>query len=867
MEKEERDGGAAGAAPAGQVILRPIEKEMESSYIDYAMSVIVGRALPDARDGLKPVHRRILHAMNELGLTHDKPYKKSARVVGEVLGKYHPHGDTAVYDTIVRMAQDFSLRYPLIDGQGNFGSIDGDAPAAMRYTECRMAAIASEMLADIEKDTVDFVDNFDATLKEPSVLPALLPNLLVNGSQGIAVGMTTSIPPHNLGEVVDAICLLLSKPEADIAELMQLIKGPDFPTGGIIYGIGGILDAYRTGRGSIKVRARTKIEDRGQGRQRIVVTELPYMVNKAALVESIAELVREKKVEGIADIRDESDREGMRIVLELKKEALAEVVLNQLFKHTSLETTFGAVNLALVDGRPEVLTLKRLLQCYIDHRRSVVRRRTEFELRRAEERAHILQGLLVALDHLDEVISTIRSSRTPEEAREALVARFGFTEPQVREILDTKLQRLTGMERGKVREEFEGLERAIQDYRATLADPSRIDGIIQTELRGLRERYADPRRTEIVYESADLDIEDLIPNTEIIVTITQNDYIKRMPLDVYRQQRRGGKGLVGIETKEEDTVVDVFTTRAHNYLLFFTSKGKVHWLKAYKVPEGARHARGRPLVNLLPGLEEGETIQFTVPVSDFDERLWVVFATRRGIIKKTALSAYGNPRASGIIAILLEEGDSVVSAALSDGRRELVLATRSGKAVRFSEEDVRPTGRATYGVRGITLEPGDMVVSMASVSPDDVLLTVTENGYGKRTPVQDYRLVRRGAKGVITIDTNERNGPVVAVIPVSDTDDLILTSERGMMIRIPVSGIPVQGRATMGVRIMRLEPGDKVRGVDRIRAENEGQRAGEGGAGTENGAGPETEGAGATPESAGREEGGAGGDGERGPGG
>ncbi|MGQ9582627.1 MAG: DNA gyrase subunit A [Thermoplasmatota archaeon] len=835
-------GGGAAEAPraGGRVVAQTVEREMESSYIDYAMSVIVGRALPDVRDGLKPVHRRILHAMNELGLTHDKPYKKSARIVGEVLGKYHPHGDTAVYDTMVRMAQGFSLRYPLIDGQGNFGSIDGDAPAAMRYTECRMARIAGEMLADIDKETVELADNFDATLKEPTVLPALLPNLLVNGSQGIAVGMATSMPPHNLGEVVDALLLLLSNPAVDTAELLRVVRGPDFPTGGIIYGIGGILDAYRTGRGSIKVRARTSIEDRGQGRSRIVVTELPYMVNKAALVESIAELVKERRVDGIADIRDESDREGMRVVLELKREALPEVVLNQLFRHTQLESTFGVVNLALVDGRPEVLTLRRLLECYIEHRRKVVLRRTSFELRRAEERAHLLQGLLVALDHLDEVISIIRSSKTVEEAREALVARFSLTDLQVKEILDTRLQRLTGMEREKVREDFEGLEKAIADLRGVLADPRRVDRIIERELGGLREQYADARRTEIVYESADLDIEDLIPNTETIVMVTQSDYIKRMPLDAYRQQRRGGKGLVGIETKEEDAVVDVFTTRAHNYLLFFTSRGRVHWLKAYRVPEGARHARGRPIVNLLPGLEPGETIQFTVPVSDFDESRWVLFATARGVIKKTALSAYGNPRATGIIAILLEEGDSMVSAGLSDGAREVVLATRGGKAVRFSEADVRATGRATYGVWGITLEGGDSVVSMALVGRDDVLLTVTENGYGKRTPVEDYRLVRRGGKGVITIDTNERNGPVVAVMPVRETDDLILTSERGVMIRVPVAQIPVQGRATMGVRIMRLEEGDRVRGVERIAVEvNGGDRTGAPGAAPEAGGGPE----------------------------
>jgi len=805
-----------GAPEGGRTVPRTIEKEMESSYIDYAMSVIVGRALPDVRDGLKPCHRRILYAMNELSLSHDKPYKKSARVVGEVLGKYHPHGDVAVYDTMVRMAQPFSLRYPLVDGQGNFGSVDGDSAAAMRYTEARMSKIAAELLVDIEKDTVDFTDNFDATLKEPTVLPALLPNLLVNGSSGIAVGMATNMPPHNLGEVVDALCMLIQNPEVQIAELLPVLKGPDFPTAGIIFGIGGIVEAYQTGRGSIKVRSRTAIEEKENGRSRIIVTQLPYMVNKATLVESIAELVKDKKIEGISDIRDESDRDGMRIVVELKKDVISDVVLNQLFKHTTMESTFGVVNLALVDGKPHVLTIKQLLQAYLDHRKVIVYRRTAYDLKKAEERAHILEGLLIALDHLDEVITIIRASRTPEDARSALMARFCLSELQTREILDTKLQKLTGLEREGVKEEYDGLQKDIAGYKELLGDPVKIMGVIECEIKKLKEDFGDQRRTEIVYQTADLDIEDLIPNSEVIITITQNDYIKRQPLDVYRQQRRGGRGLMGMETKEEDNVVDVFTTRAHNYLLFFTSKGRVHWLKAYRIPETMRHSRGRPIINLLPGLEPGETIEFVIPVGEFDDNHWAVFATRRGVIKKTELSAYGNPRTTGIIAIILDEGDSVVAAGLSDGKCEVVLATRNGNAVRFDETNVRSTGRATRGVRGITLEDGDEVVSMALVRGDSVLLTITENGYGKRTPVEEYRKIRRGGKGVITINTNDRNGPVVAVMEVEQSDELIVTSQNGMVIRMPVAGISVQGRNTMGVRIMKLDEKDKVRGVDRI---------------------------------------------------
>ncbi len=800
---------------AGKLIMRPIEVEMKKSYIDYAMSVIVGRALPDVSDGLKPVHRRILYAMNEMGLAHNKAQKKSARVVGEVLGKFHPHGDSAIYDTIVRMAQDFSMRYPLINGQGNFGSVDGDSAAAMRYTECKLSAIAMEMLMDVDEDTVDFIDNFDGSLKEPIVLPAKLPNLLVNGSSGIAVGMATNIPPHNLGEVVDAITLMIDRQiegsDVELKDLMDVVKGPDFPTGGIIYGAQGIVEAYAQGKGRIRVRALSTIEhDEDTGRGQIIVTEIPYMVNKSTLMEEIAELVKDKRIEGISDLRDESDKEGMRIVIELKRDAIEEVVMNQLYAHTQLQTTFGINNLALVNNQPRILTLKEMLEYHIEHRFDVVKRRTEYRLRQAEKRAHILEGLLIALDHLDEVIKLIRKAKTREEARNGLMAKFNLSEEQTRAILEMQLQRLTGMEMQAVREEYDEVSKQIAEFRSILKDERRILGMIKAEAQAIKEKYGNARRTRIESNAIDMDIEDLIPMENVLVMISQTGYIKRVSLDTYAAQHRGGVGLIGMETKEEDHIVDMFVTSTHDYVMYFTNKGRVYWLKAYKIPVGGRHAKGKPVVNLLEHLEEGEKVMSMIPVKHFDEERNLVFSTRRGLIKKTRLIAYSHVRQNGIIAIKLEDGDEVVDTALTDGSKEIVLATKKGSAARFNESDVRSTGRATYGVRGIRLRKGDEVVSMAVVVPKDQLLTVTENGYGKRSLVEDYRKIRRGGKGVITIKSGGRNGDVVSVQPVSDDHEIMVTSVRGMVIRMPVSGISLLGRATMGVRLMRLKDRDKV---------------------------------------------------------
>ncbi|MEM0343380.1 MAG: DNA gyrase subunit A [Thermoplasmata archaeon] len=819
---------------AAKLVPRPIEIEMKKSYIDYAMSVIVGRALPDVSDGLKPVHRRILYAMHEMGLTHTKPHKKSARVVGEVLGKYHPHGDMAIYDTLVRMAQDFSMRYRLIDGQGNFGSVDGDSPAAMRYTECRLSAIAAEMLADVDQNTVDFTDNFDGSLKEPLVLPAKLPNLLVNGSSGIAVGMATNIPPHNLTEIVDAVSLMIDRQieggDVELKDLMEVIKGPDFPTGGVIHGAQGIVEAYASGKGRIRVRARTSVErDEATGKAQIVVTEIPYMVNKSALLEEIAELVKTKRVEGVSDLRDESDKEGLRVVIELKKDAIEDVVLNQLFAHSQLQTTFGIINIALVNNQPRVLTLKEMLEYYIEHRFDVVRRRTEFRLREAEKRAHILAGLMTALDHLDEVIRIIRKAKTRDDAKSALMSMYLLTEEQTKAILEMQLQRLTGMEMQAVRDEAQETARLIDELRAILKDEKKILGIIKSEAQELKKQFGDARRTTIEESALDLDIEDLIPVEDVVVMISQTGYIKRLPLDTYESQKRGGVGLMGMETKEEDYVVDLFVTCSHDYIMFFTNKGRVYWTKAYRVPVGGRHAKGKPIVNLLEHLEEGEKVVATMPVKKFDEDSYIVFCTKKGTIKKTKLSAYSHIRQSGIIAIKLDEGDELVETAITDGTREIVLATKKGLAARFDERDARPMGRGTYGVRGIRLEEGDEVVSMAVVGPKDQLLSVTEQGYGKRSLVEDYRKIRRGGKGVITIKTGGRNGDVVAVMKVSDDDEIIATSVKGMVIRMPVSGISLQGRATMGVRIMRLKEGDKLAAVARLIGKLEEERAVEAG--------------------------------------
>lgn len=803
-----------------RVIHRPIEVEMQKSYIDYAMSVIVGRALPDVRDGLKPVHRKILYAMYDMGITSSKPHKKSARVVGETIGKYHPHGDQAAYDALVRMAQDFSMRYPLIDGQGNFGSVDGDGAAAMRYTECRLAPIAELMLLDIDKDTVDFTDNFDGSLKEPTVLPTRVPNLMINGSSGIAVGMATNIPPHNLREVVDALIYLIDNPEADTLELMEFIKGPDFPTGGIIYGINGIVEAYSTGKGRIKVRARAEIEEL-DGKNRIVVTEIPYQVNKANLIESIADLVKEKRIDGIVDLRDESDREGLRIVIELRKDVMADVILNQLFAHTQMEITFGVINLVLVDNQPKILTLRETLQHFIDFRKEVITRRTEYELREARKREHILQGLIIAVDELDEALKIIRSSENAEEARSRLMNRFKLTEEQAKAILDMRLQKLTGLEVEALRAEYDQIQSRIRDLEDILSSDARIREIIKAELEEIKNIHGDERRTEIIEDAMELDIEDLIPVEDMVVTITQDGYIKRAPLDTYKGQHRGGVGLIGMQTKEEDQVSDLFITSTHDYLMFFTNYGKVYRLKAYRVPAGGRHSKGKPIVNLLPNLDEGERVLDTIPVKEFDEDHFLVFATRKGIIKKTPLSAYKNVRSTGIIALRLDEGDELVETKLTDGKREIILATRMGQAIRFDESEVRPMGRAARGVRGISLRPGDEVVSMAVVDENSNLLTITTNGYGKVSRVSDYRKTRRGGKGVITIRTGDRNGFVVAVKEVEEGDELIVTSAQGMVIRVPVGDIRIYGRATKGVTIMRLKEGDTVCAVARLQQRDE----------------------------------------------
>jgi len=803
-----------------RVVQRTIEVEMKKSYIDYAMSVIVGRALPDVRDGLKPVHRRILYSMYDMGLTSGKALKKSARVVGDCLGKYHPHGDMAVYDSLVRMAQDFSMRYPLIDGQGNFGSVDGDSAAAMRYTECRLARIAEEMLSDIEKDTVDFVENFDSSLKEPAVLPAKLPNLLVNGSSGIAVGMATNIPPHNLCEVVDAVTHLIDNPNMEVMDIMEFIKGPDFPTGGIIYGVSGIIEAYSTGKGRLKVRARTKTEER-ESRKRIIVTEIPYMVNKANLIEAIADLVKDKRIDGITDLRDESDRDGMRIVIELRKDVMEEIVLNQLFSHTQMEVTFGVINLALVNNEPCILTLKETLQSYIDYRKSVVIRRTKFELEEARKRDHILQGLIKAVDALDETIAIVRAAKDGDEARTALVVRFELSDDQAKAILDMRLQKLTGLEIDNLRQEFQDIEKRIRDLEDILASERMIMEMIKAELLEIREKHKDDRRTEIVHDAIDIDIEDLIPVEDMVVIITHDGYIKRLPINTYKQQQRGGVGLIGMETKEEDHVVDLFVTSTHNYIMFFTNHGRVYWLKAYMIPVGGRHSKGKPIVNLLPGLDEGEKVLDTIPVKEFDEQHFLMFATRKGIIKKTKLSAYGHVRMSGIIALGLESGDELVDTRLTDGTKEIVIATKDGQAIRFNESDVRSMGRPAKGVIGIRLYEGDEVVSMAAVTSESKLLTMTENGYGKTSLVCNYRKTKRGGRGVITMKTGERNGRVITALDVLGEDELIVTSTGGMVIRVPVADIRVVGRATMGVRIMRLREDDKVTAVARLVGEKE----------------------------------------------
>ena len=794
--------------------IRDINAEMKRAFIDYSMSVIMSRALPDARDGLKPVHRRILYAMNEMGMGFEKAYKKSARIVGEVLGKYHPHGDQAVYDSLVRMAQDFSLRYPLISGQGNFGSVDGDSPAAMRYTETKMAKITKLMLQDIEKETVEWRDNFDGSLKEPDVLPAILPNLLINGSSGIAVGMATNMPPHNICEVTDGIIKVIDNPDVSTTDLMEIIKGPDFPTGGIIYGRGGILNAYSTGRGLLRVRARTLIED-GE-KKRIIVSELPYMTNKSELLKTIVELVKEKKIEGISDLRDESDRKGMRIVIDLKRDAIEDVVLNQLFERTQLQTTFGILNLAIVKGEPKILTLKELIQQYIEFRIEIITRRTVYDLKKAKEKMHILEGLMIALRNIDEVIKIIRNSKEVDEAKNRLMKRFSLSELQAKAILDMRLQKLTGMEIEAVEKEYTETKQLIEQLEILLRDKQKILNEIKREILDIKEKFGDERQTEIVEGEVGIEIEDLIPKQEVVVTITDSGYIKRIPVETYRTQHRGGKGLIGMETKEEDIVVDSFITSTHDQIMFFTNRGKAYWLKGYKIPEGSRHFKGKAIINLLPRLEEGEYVETAIPIHEFDDKHYLVFVTRKGIIKKTALSAYSNIRVNGIRAINLEENDELISTKLSDGKQIIMIATAKGQACRFNEAEVRPMGRVTYGVIGIRLNKNDRAVSMEVVEGRGDLLTITENGFGKRSLIQDYRMTHRGSKGVRTIITNERNGQVIFVREVTDDDEIMVTSKNGMMVRVPVRDIRKQGRNTMGVRIMKLNEEDKVVSVAKI---------------------------------------------------
>lgn len=801
-----------------------IAEELKRCYLDYAMSVIVGRALPDVRDGLKPVHRRILFAMYELNNDYNKPYKKSARVVGDVIGKYHPHGDTAVYDTIVRMAQDFAMRYPLVDGQGNFGSLDGDAPAAMRYTEVRLAKIAHEVLADIDKETVDFQVNYDNSLQEPMLLPSKLPNLLINGSSGIAVGMATNIPPHNLGEVVDAAIAVMRNPEISLEELMHFLPGPDFPTAGFICGREGIRSAYETGRGIIKIRAKSHIEESKKGdRERIVVTEIPYQVNKARLVEKIALLIKEKKMDGVQEVRDESSREGIRIVLELKKDGVGQVILNHLYKHTPMEVTFGIIFLAIVNGKPEVLGIRALLQHFIQHRRNIVVRRTVYELKKAEERAHILEGLKIALENLDEVVALIRRSGNPQDARTGLVERFGLSVIQAQAILDMRLQRLTAMEQSKILEEYAQLLKDIERYKAILSSDAMVLDIIEEELLSLKRDYADARRTEIVDAPDEISVEDLIAEEDMVVTISHSGYIKRSPLSLYRSQRRGGRGVSGHQAKEDDFISDLFVASTHDYFLFLTNKGHLFWLKVYELPEGSRATKGKALVNLLSiDTAGGERITSVVPVRTFDSEHFFVMATRSGVVKKTSLEAFSRPRPSGIWAATINEGDELIAAAVTNGASDIFLATRKGLSIRFNEEDIRSMGRTAAGVRGIHLENGDSVVAMVVIPRNEgSLLTVTEHGFGKRTSLDEYRVQSRAGKGIINIKVSDKIGEVVGVIHVVEKDEVMLIGASGNVIRMKVSDVREIGRSTQGVRMINLEPGDRLTAVARLAEQDE----------------------------------------------
>ncbi len=804
-----------------------IEEEMKSAYIDYSMSVIVSRALPDVRDGLKPVHRRVLYGMQGLGLQSSKPHKKSARVVGEVLGKYHPHGDSSVYDTMVRMAQPWSLRYMLIDGQGNFGSIDGDSAAAMRYTEARLRKIAEEMLTDINKDTVDFRLNFDDSLEEPTVLPARIPNLLVNGSSGIAVGMATNIAPHNLTEVIDATIAYIDDKEITVQELMKHVKGPDFPTGGLIYGYEGVREAFETGRGRIVMRGKAEIETHANERERIIVTEIPYQVNKAQMIERTAELVNEKKIEGISEIRDESDRDGLRVVYEIKRDANAAIVLNNLYKYTALQTSFSVNNIALVHGRPMLLNLKDMILHFVDHRHEVVVRRTKFELAEAEKRAHILEGLLIALDHLDEVISLIRNSSTPDEAREGLIEKFGLSDIQARAILDMTLRRLTGLERDKIKEEYAELMKQIEYLKSVLEDESLRMSIIKDELNEVKDAYGDDRRTEIVHSAAELMTEDFIEDENVVITISHEGYIKRTPLTEYRTQGRGGKGSIGSNSRDEDFIEHIFVASNHNYLLFFTDKGKCYWLRVFEIPEGSRTSKGRAIQNII-NIDKDEKIKAYIKVvnlkdQEYLENNFIIMCTKKGTIKKTTLEAYSRPRSNGINAININEGDELLEANLTTGNSEILMALRSGRAIRFNESTVRPMGRTATGVRGVSLaHEKDEVVGMISVdSPESTVLVVSEKGYGKRTDIEDYRVTNRGGKGVKTINITDKTGQLVAIKSVTDNDDLMIINKSGIVIRIAMDTLRVMGRATQGVRLITLKENDEIASVTKTEREEE----------------------------------------------
>ena len=793
-----------------------IEKEMKKSYLDYAMSVIIGRALPDVRDGLKPVHRRVLYAMRELKNDWNKPYKKSARIVGDVIGKFHPHGDAAVYDTIVRLAQDFSMRYRLVDGQGNFGSIDGDPPAAMRYTEIRMMRMAHEMLEDLEKETVDFAPNYDESLFEPTVLPAKIPSLLINGSSGIAVGMATNIPPHNLSEVIEALKVLIDNPQISVDELIELVPGPDFPTGGMIYGTEGIKAAYQTGRGTVRIRARLIVEkDKRTQRETLVVTELPYQVNKARLIEKIAELIRDKKIEGIRYVRDESDREGMRIALGLKKDQIAGVIINQLYKHTRMENSFGIILLAVVNGRPEILNLKEILHYFILHRKDIVTRRTRYDLRKAEDQAHILEGLKIALDNLDDVVALIRASKSPAEAKSQLMKKFSLTEKQAQAILDMRLQRLTGLERDKIQQDYKNIIKNIARFKEILASEKQVLNIIKDELSGIQEKFGDQRYTEIIEKTKEITIEDMIVEEDMVVTISKQGYIKRNPITLYRNQRRGGKGKTAMGTKEDDFVEHLFVASTHHTFLFFTNQGKVYWRKVYDMPQAGRMSLGKAIVNLLNfGKDERLTTVLAVP--EFEPGYHVLMATKNGVIKKTDLMAFSRPRSGGIIALNLLEGDELIAARITDGTLNVFLGARMGKSIRFHESDIRPSGRIATGVRGMRLAEGDQIVGMEVLSHGQTLFAVTEHGYGKRTSIDEYPVQKRGGKGVIAIKTSERNGPVVAILLVTEDDDLMLMTNIGKVIRTPISSISVISRNTQGVKVMGMEAVERVVGAARL---------------------------------------------------